>query len=82
MRCDTQRLLFYENIYDNTTPDSLVNKSASFIGKKQKAVDLLMLKHFKNVRNLCTGQQLAKFDSLFKNVIAKITSGKFRKKQE
>ena len=76
------KITFYENIYDNTTPDSLVNKSASFIGKKQKAVDLLMLKHFKNVRNLCTGQQLAKFDSLFKNVIAKITSGKFRKKQE
>jgi hypothetical protein len=76
------KITFYENIYDNSVHDSLVNKSASFIGKKQKAVDLLMLKHFKNVRNLCTEQQLPKFDSLFKNVIAKITSGKFKKKQE
>ncbi|MEP6595858.1 MAG: hypothetical protein ABJA71_07915 [Ginsengibacter sp.] len=73
---------FYENIYDNSIPDSVVNKSAYFIGRKQKAVDMLMLKHFKNVRNLCTEQQLPKFDSLFKNVIAKITSGKFRRKQE
>jgi len=71
---------FYENIYNDDVPDSLVKKSASVIGKRQIFVDMQMLQHFKNVRNLCTPQQLPKFDSLFKNVIAKITAGKFRKK--
>jgi len=71
---------FYQNIHRDDVPDSLVKKSASVIGKKQIAVDMQMLQHFKNVRNLCTPEQLPKFDSLFKNVIAKITAGKFRKK--
>jgi len=70
---------FYQNIHKDDVPDSVIKNSAAVIGKKQIAVDMLMLKHFKNVRNLCTAQQLPKFDSLFKNVIAKITAGKKRK---
>ena len=73
---------FYQNIHEDDVPDSVIKKSADIIGKRQIAVDMLMLRHFKNVRNLCTEQQRPKFDSLFKNVIAKITSGKFKKKQE
>jgi protein CpxP len=71
---------FYQNIHKDDVPDSVIKKSASIIGKRQINVDMLMLKHFKNVRKLCTEQQLPKFDSLFKNVIAKITAGRFKKK--
>ena len=71
---------FYQNIHHDDVPDSVVKKSVSVIGKKQIIVDMQMLQHFKNVRNICTPQQLPKFDSLFKTVIAKITAGKHRKR--
>jgi hypothetical protein len=70
---------FYENIYRKDVADSILEKSAAMIGKKQEAVDMQMLKHFRNVRSICTEQQLPKFDSLFKNVIEKITAGRFRR---
>lgn len=59
-------------------PDSLLQKSALVIGEKQVEVDLRMLQHFKNLRALCTPQQLPKFDLSFTNIVEKITSGKFR----
>ena len=58
--------------------DSVLEKSAAMIGKNQEAVDMQMLKHFRNVRSICTERQLPKFDSLFKNVIEKFTTGRFR----
>lgn len=70
---------FYENIYREDVPDSILENSVALIGKNQEAVDMQMLKHFRNVRNICTEQQLPKFDSLFKNVIAKITAGRLRR---
>src|SRR5438045_698182 len=67
---------FYQNIYQSDVPDSFLQKSALVIGEKQVAVDLRMLQHFKNLRALCTPQQLPKFDSLFTNIVEKITSGR------
>ncbi len=69
---------FYQNIYRSDVPDSILQKSALLIGEKQVAVDLRMLQHFKNLRALCTPRQLPKFDSLFTNIVEKITRGKFR----
>ena len=71
---------FYQHIYSDSLPDSIINKSAAVIGKKQIDVDTKMLLHFKKVRGICTGQQRPKFDSLFKNVIAKITARKIKKR--
>lgn len=72
---------FYENIYTNNVSDSVINKLALNIAEKQVAVDKHMLHHFKNLRNLCTARQLPRFDSLFNNVVEKVTSGRFRSKK-
>ena len=66
---------FY-NLLNVNEPDSVVNKAAAVIGENQMSLDLKMFKHLQNVRNLCTPDQLPKFDSLFKNVIAKMTHRK------
>ena len=59
--------------------DSLVVNQSREIGRQQMNVDEHMLVHFKKVRNLCTDAQLPKFDSLFRNVIGKITTGRMKK---
>ncbi len=69
---------FYQNIYRQDVADSSLQKSAKVIGERQVTVDMQMLRHFKNIRSLCTSQQLPKFDSSFKNIVGKITSGRFR----
>jgi hypothetical protein len=72
---------FYLFIYNSDAPDSLVKNSATVIGKNQVIVDIKMLEHFRRVRKICTEQQLVKFDSSFKNVISKITSGKKKRSE-
>ena len=66
------------NLLSFDASDSMVNKTAAIIGEKQVLLDLHMYRHLKNVRELCTPEQLPKFDSLFKNVVAKMTQH-FRK---
>ena len=70
---------FYDLLYINNIADSTINKAVGVIGEKQMALDVQMFNHFKNVRNLCTPQELPKFDTLFKKVVEKMTGGKFRK---
>ncbi len=70
---------FYNLLYVNNPSDSGINSAAAVIGEKQMALDMKMFNHFKKVRDLSTPQQLPKFDSLFKNVVDKITGGRFRK---
>lgn len=70
---------FYENIYSDSAADSTVNKSAADISKKQMAVDMHMLQHFRNLRSICTPKQLPKFDSLFKNIVEKVTLGRLKR---
>jgi periplasmic protein CpxP/Spy len=45
--------------------DSALDVSASGSASGQKAMELLMLQHFKNIRNLCTPAQQSKFDTLY-----------------
>ena len=70
---------FYDLLYINNIADSTINKSVAVIGEKQMALDRQMFSHFKNVRDLCTPQELPKFDTLFKKVVEKMTGGRFRK---
>lgn len=53
--------------------DSSLNSAGAPIGARQIELDISMFKHLSNVRNLCNKEQLPKFDSLFKNVISRIT---------
>lgn len=72
---------FYENIYNDSIPDSTINKLAETVSEKQMVVDKHMLQYFKNVRRICTAGQLPKFDSSFRNIVEKITSVKYRSKK-
>ena len=69
---------FYNLIYTSQVSDSSVNKAADVIAEKQKTLDLQMFNHFKMIRNICTPDQLQKFDTTLKKVIIRMTgrSGK------
>jgi periplasmic protein CpxP/Spy len=62
------RMDFYSMIYSSGVGDSTLNKSADLIAEKQKILDLKMFNHFKQVRNICTPDQLQKFDSSIKKI--------------
>ncbi|MEO8416280.1 MAG: hypothetical protein ABI472_21645 [Ginsengibacter sp.] len=64
---------FYNLIYTPLVSDSTVNNAADIIAQRQKILDLQMFNHFKTVRNICTPDQLQKFDSTIKKVFIRMT---------
>lgn len=72
---------FYNLLYTKDTTDSLVLQKAAMIGNNQKELDLSFFQHLKAVRNLCTQEQLPKFDTSFKKVIDKMI-GRGRKPKD
>jgi Spy/CpxP family protein refolding chaperone len=65
---------FYELLYNDTLANSILYKDADSIAATQKQIDLQMFDHFKKIRNICTPQQVPKFDSSIKKVIARMIS--------
>jgi Spy/CpxP family protein refolding chaperone len=63
---------FYR-LLQQPSSDSGLNKAADLIGEKQKAIDLQIFHHFKDLRDLCTAQQQPKFDSLIQEVIHRMS---------
>lgn len=61
--------------------DSVMNMVADQSAVSQKMMELQMFNHLKNIRQLCTAEQLPKFDSLFAKVLKK-RGGDGRKKEE
>jgi len=64
-----------QNFYDQLSEeagDSVLNQNASNIGELQKQIDLQMFTYFKNIRNICTPQQLPKYDSAIKQVVTRM----------
>ena len=51
--------------------DTAISNTAELSSNKQSAVELAIFYHFKNIRDLCTPQQLPKFDSLFYKALNK-----------
>jgi Spy/CpxP family protein refolding chaperone len=74
---------FYGLIYSPSVSDSLLIADADSIAQTQKKLDLQMFHHFKMVRNICTPDQLQKFDSTIKKVVARMTgrSGRGKPRQ-
>jgi protein CpxP len=72
---------FYENIYNDSIPDSVINKLAEVVSEKQMVVDKHMFEYFKSIRRICTADQLPLFDSSFRDVVEKITAVKFKSKK-
>lgn len=70
----------YQFMYDPNAPDSLMETKAEVIGDQQKEMDLYVVRHFKEVRKLCTPEQLPKFDSLLPPIIERMTARPARKR--
>ncbi|MEO6723487.1 MAG: Spy/CpxP family protein refolding chaperone [Ferruginibacter sp.] len=56
--------------------DSVINAVAEQSANKQKAVEVIMCTHLRNIRTLCKPEQLSKFDSLFGKVFNRRGEGK------
>ena len=65
---------FYKQMYDPAIPDSLIEERAKVIGDEQKEIDVHVLRHFKDLRTLCTPEQLPKFDSLLPMIVQRMTA--------
>ena len=61
---------FKQMTIDDFSDSAVVNTASIFAGK-QKQIEIVMFKHFKNIRALCTPQQQSKFDSLFYSMMNK-----------
>ena len=70
---------FYHFMYDPAVPDSVMEAKADIIGREQKELDLFVIRHFKDVRKMCTPEQLPKFDSLLPVIIERMTARPKRK---
>ena len=66
-------------MYDPSVPDSVIEAKADIIGKQQKDLDLFVIRHFKDIRTLCTPDQLPKYDSLLPPLIERMTARPERK---
>jgi hypothetical protein len=60
--------------------DSVLQSALKKIGEKQQALDMQMFRNFKEVRALCTQEQLVKYDTVIQKVIRKMISRSDRKK--
>jgi hypothetical protein len=65
---------FYIQMYDSTVSDSTLESKAAVIGDQQKDLDLHVIRHFKDVRKMCTHSQLPKYDSLLPSIIERMTT--------
>lgn len=70
---------FYYQMYDPSIPDSVIARKADLIGDQQKELDLQVIRHFKDVRTMCTPEQLPKFDSLLPAIIQRMTERPVKK---
>lgn len=51
--------------------DSAMNNAANEIHERQRVLELSMLKHLKEIRNLCTAEQVARFDTGFYKIFGR-----------
>lgn len=71
----------FKQLASGNFSDSVMNTVAEQSAVSQKLMELQMFNHLKNIRALCTADQLPKFDSLFVKVLNK-RGGEGRKKDE
>ncbi len=79
MRSKRTKEDFYYQMYDPSVPDSIINNKAEIIGDQQKELDLFVIRHFKDIRTLCTPEQLPKYDSMLPHIIKRMTERPERK---
>jgi protein CpxP len=60
---------FYQNISKPEISDSTLQTEAAKIGETQQAIDIQTFRNFRELRALCTPEQLPRYDSLIPGVI-------------
>ena len=63
---------FYKNLSQSEVSDTLLKTAAFRIGKTQEAIDLQTFRNFRDVRSLCTPEQLPRYDSMVPATIQKM----------
>jgi Spy/CpxP family protein refolding chaperone len=63
------KISFYGHLGENEVNDSVFNTSGNAIAEKQKAIDLQAFKNLRELRALCTPEQLPKYDSIMPGVL-------------
>jgi hypothetical protein len=66
------KITFFKNLNNPATNDSLVLRDAEKIGETQKAIDLQTFRNFRELRKICTPEQLPRYDSLIPGAIEKM----------
>jgi len=69
----------FKDLASGNFSDSMINLVADRSASSQKDMELQMFNHLKNIRSLCTTEQLPKFDSLFVKILNR-RGGDSRKK--
>lgn len=71
----------FKDLVNGNFTDSVINLVADQSAASQKTMELQMFNHLKNIRLLCTKDQLPKFDSLFVKILNR-RGADARKKQK
>lgn len=61
----------FKQLSSQSFSDSAVDNAAKAIAEQQNAFEIIMLRHLKDIRNICTPEQRPIFDSGFYKIIAK-----------
>ncbi len=71
---ENTKVRFFSLLIDSTSNDSAINAAAQRIADKQKEIELRSFTRFQKLRNLCSPEQQARFDSLYPGVIRNLIS--------
>lgn len=64
---------FYSLLRQDSISSSDIKMAATRIGLRQQDIDMATMKHFQEVKKLCTPEQKIRFDAFVKEVIRKMT---------
>lgn len=68
---NTERQKIFRQLAADNFSDSAIRLAAASMAREQQSFEETMLHHLKEIRSICTSQQLAAFDSGFYKIISK-----------
>jgi Na+-transporting NADH:ubiquinone oxidoreductase subunit NqrC len=66
-----QRKNIFKDLALRSFTDSAVDHAAALIAEQQKIFEIKVIRHIKDIRNICTPAQLPRFDTGFYKIIGK-----------
>jgi len=67
---------FFALLQQPNVPDTVLNAAAKKCSALDEQADLLTFRHFQQVRAICTAEQQKKFDTIIKDVLRRMASGR------